>query len=171
MRSPKIGSDRGWRSNRLLRALLCAMLMLSAPGFAADAVQQQMRQIEAALARLSQEQQSVYQQFQMVQALRRSEERQLLPLPVYGGTGTLPNYEDVKREEEARAQRVRQYQYELDRLYGRYRELEEQKRPLFDALSALAQQRVQEPAATRPPPDARALTPPPDAQIIPPPRY
>jgi hypothetical protein len=66
------------------------------------------------------------------------------PLQSYTPPTTPPNYDDVKREEEARAERVKQHQYELDRLYARYRELEEQKKPLLDELSALAQRRSQE---------------------------
>jgi hypothetical protein len=142
---------RAAHCQRLGVALLFSLLLPIAPVPAAENVQQQMRQIEAALTRISQEQQSVYQQFNMVQELRRNDERQLLPLPMYGVTpGTPPNYDDVKRMEETRAQRVRDLQYELDRLYGRYRELEEQKRPLLEALSVLAQQRPVESPAEKP---------------------
>jgi chromosome segregation ATPase len=116
---------------------------LACPAWAADDIQQEVRRVEAALNRISQEQQSVYQQFQMVQELRRSDERQVQPLQSYTPPPTPPNYDDVKREEEARAQRIKEYQYELDRLYARYRELEEQKKPLLEELSALAQQRSQ----------------------------
>jgi hypothetical protein len=133
-----------------IRWVALVVVLLAAPGWPAENVLQQMRQIEAALGRITQEQQAVYQQFQMVQELRRNEERQLLPMQTYSLGPTPRNYEDVKREEETRALRVRELQYELDRLYTRYRELEDQKRPLLDTLSALAQQRVQEPAAQRP---------------------
>ena len=102
------------------------------------------RRIESALSRISQEQQSVYQQFQMVQEMRRSEQAQMQPLQSYTPPATPPNYDDVKREEETRAERIQQYQYEIDRLYARYRELEEQKKPLLDELSALAQRRSEE---------------------------
>jgi hypothetical protein len=131
------------------RWLPLAFAFIAAPGWPAENVQQQMRQIEAALGRISQEQQGLYQQFQMVQELRRNEGQQILSLQTYTQPGTLRNYEDVKREDEARAQRIRELQYELDRLYGRYRELEDQKRPLLDTLSALAQQRAEEQSAQR----------------------
>jgi hypothetical protein len=49
------------------------------------------------------------------------------------------NVDDVQRDEDARVQRMNDLQAESDRLYGRYRELEEQKRPLLDELSTLAQ--------------------------------
>ena len=133
-----------------IRWVALVVVLLAAQGWPAENVLQQMRQIEAALGRITQEQQAVYQQFQMVQELRRNEERQLLPMQTYSLGPTPRNYEDVKRDEETRALRVRELQYELDRLYTRYRELEDQKRPLLDTLSALAQQRVQEPAAQRP---------------------
>ena len=136
-----------------LFALFLAFITVSASAATAEAILQQQRQVEAALARISQEQQSIYQQFQMVQELRRNDERQLLPMPNYAFPPTSPpNYDDMKRQEEARAQRIRDLQYEVDRLYARYRELEEQKRPLIETLYALAQQRAQEQAAERPPP-------------------
>ena len=120
----------------MLRRLLLLLASIALPALAAESVQDQMRRIESALTRISQEQQAVYQQFNMVQELKRNEERQLAP---FGSIAPNANYDDVKKLEEARAQRVRDLQTEVDRLYGRYRELEEQKRPLLDALSALAQ--------------------------------
>jgi hypothetical protein len=121
------------------------------PAFAAESVQDQVRRLEAALGRISQEQQLIFQQFQMVQELRRNDERQTLLLPPQVYAVPLPprNYDDVRREEEARAQRIQGYQYELDRLYARHRELEEQKRPLLQSLAALAQQRLDEEAGER----------------------
>jgi hypothetical protein len=119
-------------------------LLLGVPALAAEDIDREVRRVESALTRISQEQQSVYQQFQMVQELRRSDQTQMQPLQSYTPPATPPNYDDVKREEEARAERVKQHQYELDRLYARYRELEEQKKPLLDELSALAQRRSQE---------------------------
>jgi len=128
----------------MMRWAMLIGLLLSAPAPAAEDIDREVRRVESALTRISQEQQSVYQQFQMVQELRRSDQAQMQPLQSYTPPATPPNYDDVKREEEARAARVKQYQYELDRLYARYRELEEQKKPLLDELSALAQRRSQE---------------------------
>jgi hypothetical protein len=119
-------------------------LLFVTSALAADDIDREVRRIESALSRISQEQQSVYQQFQMVQELRRSDQAQVQPLQSYTPPATPPNYDDVKREEEARAERIKEYQYELDRLYARYRELEEQKKPLLEELSALAQLRNDE---------------------------
>jgi flagellar biosynthesis/type III secretory pathway chaperone len=134
-------------SRHALRTLPLAFLFLCASVWPAETLDQQARRIEAALTRITQEQQALYQQFQMIQQLRTNEERQLLPIPTT--VPPSPNYEDITRERYERAQRVRDLQAELDRLYGRYRELEEQKRPLLDALSALAQQRAEEAAAAQ----------------------
>ena len=132
----------------MLRYLPLVLVLIVAPAWPAESVPQQMRRVETALARITQEQQAIYQQFNMVQELRRNDERQLLPpLQSYTAPTSPPNYDDVRRQEEARAQRVRELQLELDRLYSRYRELEEQKRPLLETLSALAQQAGSETAA------------------------
>jgi hypothetical protein len=125
-------------------ALALAVFAAAPAGFAqtAAAIAQQMQRVEGALNRLTQEQVAVYQQFQMVQEMRRSEERLALQrLPIYR-LSTLappPSVDDLQRDEDARTQRMNELQAEGDRLYARYRELEELKRPLLDSLSALAQ--------------------------------
>lgn len=128
----------------MLRWLPLVIGLLGVPAWAADDIDQEIRRVESVLARTAQEQQSVYQQFQMVQALRVGEERQMQPLQTYTPPATPPNYDDVKREEYARAARVKQYQDELDRLYASYRELEEQRKQLLETLTALVQQRSME---------------------------
>jgi hypothetical protein len=159
--------DRKVRSGSrsgVLRACALVLSLLAGPSWAAESpVQQQMRQVEGALSRISQEQQAIFQQFQMVQEMRRNEERQMLPLQPYASTAPR-NYEDVQREQEARALRIKQTQYELDRLYARYRELEDQKTPLLETLSALAQRPPEAAAvAGKPPagaPGAAPIAPP-----------
>ena len=128
----------------MMRWAILLGLLLGVPALAADDIDREVRRVESALSMISQEQQSVYQQFQMVQELRRSAEWQMQPLQSYTPPATPPNYDELKREEEARAERIKEYQYELDRLYARYRELEEQKKPLLEELSALAQRRNDE---------------------------
>lgn len=102
----------------------------------------QVKRVEAALNRLQLEQQSVHQEFQMVQELRRSvlQERYQSSL-VYTPPATPPNYDDEVREREDRDARLDQYSAELDRLYDRYRALEQQKQPLLEELARLATQR------------------------------
>ena len=163
-KAPGCAVDR--RARRAVVSLALASAMLAAPAWSAETPQDQMRRVESALARLTQEQQSVYQQFQMAQELRRSE-LQIPPLQSYNVPATPPNYDDVKREQQARADRMKDLQLEIDRLYARYRQIEEQKRPLLETLSSLAQQRPEEkpapgePAALAGPPAASAAPAPP----------
>jgi hypothetical protein len=144
----------------MMRWLALVLAMLFAPaGFGQlNPIQQQTQRVEGALNRLSIEQQAVYQQFQMIQELRRNEERLALQrLPIYrSSTVVAPSYDDIQRDEEARNVRMNDLQAEGDRLYARYRELEDQKRPLLDTLAALAQAPL-EPVPPELPPDTAAI--------------
>jgi hypothetical protein len=122
----------------MLRWLPLMIALFAGPAWSAETIEQQIRYIEAAIGRINQEQQSLYQQFNMVQELRRNDERQLA-LPGYTPPPSV-NFDEVRRQEAERVQRIRDYQYELDRVYARYRELEDQKRELLQSLSSLAQQ-------------------------------
>jgi hypothetical protein len=124
------------------RLLPLALLLWCASAFAQEDVDVQIKRLEITLNRIQAEQQSVYQQFQMVQELRRSElQRAQQSIQVYTPPATPPSYDDVVREKEQRKAQMSRYDDELDRLYARYRELEEQKRPLLDQLSDLARGR------------------------------
>lgn len=102
----------------------------------------QMRRIEAALNRLSTEQQSLYQQFQMVQEMRRGEmQRMYESTQTYTPPATPPDYDELVRQRNAREQRLQRYGDEIDRLYARYKDLDAQKQPLLDAMSEIARQR------------------------------
>ena len=121
----------------LQRVLLIAtwlVLMCIAPAAADETEAQALR---AALATLTTEQQALYQQFQMVQALRLNEQR--FAFDAYGPPSGPPrNYDDVVREQQAAADRADAYQADMDDLYERYRELERQKGPLLQRLRELS---------------------------------
>jgi hypothetical protein len=125
----------------MMRSLALTLAMLAvAPAWSAEEdIRRQALQAQSALNRLTQEQQAVYQQFQMVQELRRNEERLAIQrLPIYRITNPVAiSLDDAQREEDRRLQRVNELQAESDRLYARYRELEDQKLPLFDTLASL----------------------------------
>jgi hypothetical protein len=104
-------------------------------------------QLEIALNHLSQEQQAVYQQFQMIQELRRNEIQDSQPLTVQGyltmgGVKDAPpaSYDDNIRLQRERTERIQQYTRDLSQLYARYAELGNQKGALLDQLTELAQQ-------------------------------
>jgi hypothetical protein len=125
----------------MLRWLALALALLAAPAWSADDLQQQIGRVQSTLNSLTQEQSAVFQQFQMVQELRRAEERSAFVLPGTTSYGSSPpSFDDQQRIADARQQRLYDLQGEGDRLYARYRELEDQKRGLLDTLSALALQ-------------------------------
>lgn len=133
---------------RLVHLLVAAMLAASSsvgaqePTATPAQLEAQMRRVETALNRITQEQGSVYQRFQMLQEMRRAELQQVYQQgQSYTPPPTPPNYDDVVREKNAREQRLQQYSEEIDRLYARYRELDTQKQPLLDAMSELALRR------------------------------
>jgi hypothetical protein len=126
-----------------LRTLLTAIWLLYAAVAAASETDQdeQLRRLDFAVSRIQQEQQSAYQQFGMVQELRRSLIQQTTPPPppaVSGIDNDLPDYDEQVRQRRQLEEQLRRYTEELDRLYARYRELEEQKRPLLDRISELS---------------------------------
>jgi hypothetical protein len=101
-------------------------------------------QLEMALNHVSQEQQSVYQQFQMLQELRRNEtqDANMLVTQDMGGVKDMPpiSYDDSIRLQRERKERFQQQSRDLDRLYARYAELGEQKKVILDQLRELAKE-------------------------------
>ncbi len=135
----------------LVRCLVFILLLGAVPALAQSdgtspaaraQLEAQIRSVESALSRVTAEQQSVYQQFQMVQEMRRSALQEMQgATQAYTPPSSPPNYDDVQREREARDARLQGYSAEMDRLYARYQELEEQKRPLLDELADLTGRR------------------------------
>jgi hypothetical protein len=126
---------------RTLRAIVAlAALGLGAAGAQTDA-DAELRRIQAALGVIQQTQQGVYQQFQMVQELRRAELERSDPFAPQANVGIAPppqDYNELQRQREAREARMRDLTAELERLYARYQDLENEKRPLLERMSELA---------------------------------
>jgi hypothetical protein len=126
-------------------AVLTAMLIALAPaplvhGQTSAELEAEAKRIDVALGRIAQAQQSVYQQFQMVQELRRAELARPDPFAPQSNVGIAPppqDYNELQRQREARENRIRERTAELERLYARYQELEEQKRALLERMSEL----------------------------------
>ena len=127
-------------------AFAALALCLSVVALADAATEAEIRRLQAQLDQLQHLQQSVYQQFQMIQELRRTEIDAQYPQviqnsPDYAMGNSPPNYEDVMRQRAERDTRIKQYTYDLNRLYAQYQDLENQKRALIDRLNLLIQQR------------------------------
>jgi len=146
-RSRDAAPHRGpYRAVRALRALIAAVAIGLCPAVAvaqteADA---ELRQLDAALNRIQQAQQGVYQQFQMVQELRRAELVRADPFAPQANVGIAPppqDYNELQRQREQRENRIRELTNELERLYGRYQDLEEQKQSLLDRMAEIVRGR------------------------------
>ncbi|MEP6605606.1 MAG: hypothetical protein ABJA60_05765 [Nitrosospira sp.] len=108
-------------------------------------------ELEMALNQVQQEQQAVYQQFQMTQELRRNDLQENFPQAIQTPNSTMQapyatgglkdnppqSYDDVVRLQRERQERIEQYTRDLKRFYARYAELGEQKRVLLDQLIEL----------------------------------
>lgn len=130
-----------------MRRIVFLLLLISAGVvFAADGSSSRLAQLETALNRVQQEQQAVYQQFLMVQELRRSdmesEYRPTAPLPPVSNMETLPsvNYDENVRQRHERLDRIERRSREMDSLYARYVELGRQRQTLLDQIVNLATQ-------------------------------
>jgi hypothetical protein len=98
-------------------------------------------QLQTRLNAINQAEQSMYQQFQMLQEMRRNEIAGTFPqvLPG-GGLSNLPpiNYDETVRLQRERQERLQRYERDLNELYARYAELDEQKKAILDEIVELA---------------------------------
>ena len=129
-----------------LRALIAFVVigLCCAAAVAQTEADTELRQLEAALNRIQQAQQGIYQQFQMVQELRRAELARFDPFAPQPNVGIAPtpqDYNELQRQREERENRIKERTAELDRLYARYQELEEQKRPLLERMAEVGRGR------------------------------
>jgi hypothetical protein len=129
-----------------MRVLLFLIGLLASVTYAQPEVDAEIRQLQSQIYAVQQEQQSLYQQFQMLQSLRRDEQQAANPTviensPVYSSDNPPPNYDDIVRDKAARDARIRQYTGDLNTLWSRYQSLEQQKQPLIARLRELTQAR------------------------------
>ncbi|SCZ85966.1 hypothetical protein [Nitrosomonas mobilis] len=127
-----------------MKLMLMSLLLLSLPLSAADDVQKQIQEVEVALSMLQQEQQNLFQQFQMLQELRRQELLQENSIivqqnqPPVTGNATL-NYDEVQKRERERLARIKDYTARLSEIHERYQEIDRERQVLIGELAALRQ--------------------------------
>lgn len=116
------------------------LLAIFAPAaFAQPGNESEMRRLTALLDGIRQEQQSVYQQFQMTETLQRSELRDLGAVPgIEVQEGSPPSYDDAQRAKRDRQNRLNYYADEMRRLSGRYRELANESASVVEQMRTLA---------------------------------
>jgi hypothetical protein len=128
---------------RLALAVAILLAMSPAIGLADSNADVEIKQLESALHRLDQAQQSVYQQFQMVQALRRSKAAGIEEggTPSYGVAPPPIDYDTLQQQRKQRKEELSHLADELDRLYAEHQALEQKKRALIDRLNELTETR------------------------------
>jgi len=117
----------------IIAAVVLVLACVAGTSYAQENKESEIRAIQAQLNLIQQQQQSVYQEFQMILELQRQTLSQ--------GDRFLINYDDVVRNREDREFRSNQYATEMNNSYIRHRDLEEQKGPLIQRLNELMQQR------------------------------
>jgi hypothetical protein len=115
------------------------LAVISGTALAQSDNESQMRRLTALLDGIRQEQQSVYQQFQMTETLQRSELRDIGTVPgIEVQEGSPPSYDDAQRAKRDRQSRLNYYAEEMRRLSGRYRELANESASVVEQMRALA---------------------------------
>src|SRR4030095_13563058 len=123
----------------MMRVMFFLIGLLASVAYAQPEADTEIRQLQSQIFAVQQEQQSLFQQFQMLQSLRRDEQQAANPTgiensPVSSSANPPPNYDDMVRDKAARDGRIRQYTSELNTLYARYQSLEQQKQSLVARL-------------------------------------
>lgn len=122
------------------RFILLLPLLLSFAATAATDNDAELQRLYHALDMLKQEQQTIYQQFQMVQELGRGN-----AMSIYGiqtnpmqPPGEIQNYADVIEAQRRIIRRGEDLNRQADQLYTKYNEIEEKKRPLQQRILELS---------------------------------
>lgn len=120
---------------------LSYMVLLLQLSFAAAAAGNgtELDKLYSALNMLNQQQQAVYQQFQMVQEMRRGSAPVLygMPLPPQLN-GQIVNYDAVVEAQKNAIQRAEDLYRQSEQLLARYYEIEEMKKPLQSKIYDLS---------------------------------
>ncbi|SET37632.1 hypothetical protein SAMN05216326_12353 [Nitrosomonas marina] len=123
--------------------VMMLLVLLAFPLDGRTEKEQQISELERALMRVQQDAQATHQQFLMIQELRRHEMlgSQLAEFPdVNIKSGPAPEYEEALQQQQDRRGRIEKYTVDLDRLYARFRALEEERQMLMEQINQLQRQ-------------------------------
>jgi phage host-nuclease inhibitor protein Gam len=121
-----------------MRSLIWILPLLALSFAAAADDKAEIQELYAAVSALNQEQQSLYQQFQMLQEVRRTNDREFFNSQVRPPqlTTEIPKYDEVGDAQREVVRRAEELTRQSDQLYAQYNEL--------GARKALLQQRILE---------------------------
>jgi hypothetical protein len=125
---------------------LLSILLLSGAACAFAESNPRLLELQTEYNQVHQEQQSMYQQFEMVQELRRNELRERIPPAIqgYSALGTNPDgevsidFNENARRQHEKQERLQAYDREISQTHARYMELAARKKALLDEINALA---------------------------------
>ncbi|MBT9540167.1 hypothetical protein [Thiobacillus sp.] len=114
-----------------MRRLIYTLLLIPLSFAVAADDGAELEKLYSALNMLSQQQQAVYQQFQMVQATRRGNFPPLYGMPIPAQpNGQIVNYDEMVAARKNAILREESLFQQADQLLARYNEIEEMKKPL-----------------------------------------
>jgi hypothetical protein len=114
-----------------MRRLVYALLLLQLSFPAAADKGAELEKLYGALNMLNQQQQAIYQQFQMVQEIRRDSVPLLYGMPIPSQlNGQIANYDEVVAAQKNAILRGENLSRQADQLLAKYTEIEEMKKPL-----------------------------------------
>ncbi len=127
----------------MTRTFLFLLFLCCGPALA-DSNAPRLDQLKTELDSVRAEQQSVYQNYQMIKELRRSEVQENSPPVAQNPYGTSvnvppPNYDDVLRLQEKREERIQQYTSDLRHLTSRFLDLDDKRKVLVKQIGDLEQ--------------------------------
>ena len=123
-----------------MRHLVYALLLLQL-SFSAAAADNgaELEKLYSALNMLNQQQQSIYQQFQMVQEIRRGSVPLLYGMPIPAQlNGQIANYDAVVEAQKNAILRGENLSQQADQLLAKYNEIEEMKKPIQSRIYDLS---------------------------------
>lgn len=114
-----------------MRRLVYTLLLLQLSFAAAADNGAELEKLYSALNMLNQQQQAIYQQFQMVQEIRRGSVPLLYGMPIPSQlNGQIANYDAVVAAQKNAILRGENLSQQADELLAKYNEIEEMKKPL-----------------------------------------
>jgi hypothetical protein len=119
-----------------MRRLSHALLLPLA--FAASAGADELQDLYGALNMLNQQQQAIYQQFQMVQELRVGSVPRVQGPMFLSPAGKVTNYDEVVEAQKRALERSESLYRQADQLLARYNEIEDMKKPLQQRIYDLS---------------------------------
>jgi hypothetical protein len=124
----------------VMRIFICVFALLALSFAAAADDKAELQDLYATVSAMNQEQQALFQQFQMLQEVRRANDRAFFTNQLRSPelTTELQNYDDVGRNQREVIRRGEELTRQSDQLYAQYDEIETRKVQLLQRILELS---------------------------------